>query len=55
MEQARARGCENFELDSGVQRFDAHRFYFMKRMKISAYHFTISLKGNNSINGKRNL
>jgi len=55
MEQARAHGCENFELDSGVQRFDAHRFYFKKRMKISAYHFTISLKGNNSTNRKRNL
>jgi GNAT superfamily N-acetyltransferase len=42
-EQARAHGCENFELDSGVQRFDAHRFYFKKRMKISSYHFAIKL------------
>jgi GNAT superfamily N-acetyltransferase len=54
MEQARARGCENFELDSGVQRFEAHRFYFRKRMKISSYHFAISLKGSNSADRRRN-
>jgi len=42
--QARDRDCELFELDSGVQRFDAHRFYFRERMKISSYHFTLPLK-----------
>jgi GNAT superfamily N-acetyltransferase len=42
-ERARGEGCENLELDSGVQRFDAHRFYFKKRMKISSYHFAIKL------------
>src|SRR6266404_7183574 len=44
IEQAREHGCENLELDSGVQRFDAHRFYLIKRMNISSYHFTISTK-----------
>jgi GNAT superfamily N-acetyltransferase len=43
--QAKARGCDLLELDSGVQRFDAHRFYFRERMKISAYHFTLPLTG----------
>ena len=43
IEQARERGCENLELDSGVQRFDAHRFYFSKRMSISSYHFRIKI------------
>jgi GNAT superfamily N-acetyltransferase len=43
--QARARDCDLLELDSGVQRFDAHRFYFRERMKISSYHFTLPLKG----------
>lgn len=43
-EQARARHCDLLELDSGVQRFDAHRFYFRQRMKISSYHFTLPLK-----------
>ena len=42
-EQARARGCAELHLDSGVHRFDAHRFYFTKRMHISSYHFKIRL------------
>ena len=43
IDQARRQGCEQLELDSGVQRFDAHRFYFSKRMKIASYHFSIKL------------
>ncbi len=43
VEQARAQSCDNLELDSGVQRFDAHRFYLTKRMNISSYHFRIKL------------
>lgn len=42
--EARAHGCDNFELDSGVQRHDAHRFYLRERMKISSYHFVLPLK-----------
>lgn len=42
--QARARQCALLELDSGVQRFEAHRFYFRERMHVSAYHFIIPLK-----------
>jgi GNAT superfamily N-acetyltransferase len=40
---ARAQKCQHLELDSGVQRFDAHRFYLMKRMSISSHHFTLKL------------
>ena len=43
VEEARAQGCATLELDSGVQRFDAHRFYFVKRMKIASYHFSLPL------------
>ncbi|MES2694455.1 MAG: GNAT family N-acetyltransferase [Verrucomicrobiota bacterium] len=43
-EQARAHDCVQLELDSGVQRFEAHRFYFRERMHVSAYHFIVSLK-----------
>ena len=46
IEQARTHGCENLEFDSGVQRFDAHRFYFSKRMNISSYHFRIKIEPN---------
>jgi GNAT superfamily N-acetyltransferase len=41
--RAREAGCEQFHLDSGVQRFDAHRFYFARRMAISCHHFSMSL------------
>lgn len=40
---ARERGCIAFELDSGVQRHSAHRFYLRHRMRISAYHFLLDL------------
>ena len=43
-DEARTRGCALLELDSGVQRFDAHRFYFRERMHVSAYHFVVPLK-----------
>ena len=41
--EARRHDCSQLELDSGVQRFDAHRFYFRERMHISAYHFVTDL------------
>jgi GNAT superfamily N-acetyltransferase len=41
VDQARQHSCDNLELDSGVQRFDAHRFYLVKRMNISSYHFRV--------------
>ncbi len=43
IEQAREHGCEHLELDSSVQRFDAHRFYLLKGMRISAHHFKIKI------------
>lgn len=41
--QAWEHGCASLELDSGVQRFDAHRFYLLKRMKIASHHFSLTL------------
>jgi hypothetical protein len=43
IERARGEGCQSFELDSGVQRFDAHRFYLSNRMIISSHHFRLKL------------
>lgn len=40
---AKEHECSSFELDSGVQRFDAHRFYFQQRLAITAYHFSREL------------
>ncbi len=42
--EAKAAGCDTLELDSGVQRFGAHRFYLRNRMDISSHHFRINLK-----------
>lgn len=41
--KARAAGCAKLELDSGVQRFAAHRFYLKKRMIIASHHFSLEL------------
>lgn len=38
-EEGRRTGCTQVHLDSGVQRRDAHRFYFRERMAISSFHF----------------
>ncbi len=43
VERARQDGCRTLELDSGVQRFHAHRFYLTNRMIISAHHFVLRL------------
>lgn len=44
VEHAREHNCDQFHLDSGVQRFRAHRFYLLKRMEIQAHHFGLRLK-----------
>lgn len=41
--EARRLDCRQLSLDSGVQRFDAHRFYLRKRMAITGHHFTLRL------------
>jgi len=42
--QANQNGCAEFHLDSGVQRFGAHRFYLTRRMDIICHHFALKLK-----------
>ncbi|WP_072564559.1 GNAT family N-acetyltransferase [Granulibacter bethesdensis] len=42
-QRARQRGCQALDLDSGVQRIRAHRFYFREGMSITAYSFTGTL------------
>lgn len=37
--EARANACQEFHLDSGVQRHAAHRFYLRERMDITCFHF----------------
>lgn len=41
--EARRLGCGQVHLDSGVQRFDAHRLYLNAKMRITSHHFGIEL------------
>lgn len=41
---ARAEGCASLQLDSGVQRYAAHRFYLRERMDITSHHFGVALE-----------
>jgi GNAT superfamily N-acetyltransferase len=38
-DHGRQHGCGQLHLDSGVQRFGAHRFYLRERMDITCHHF----------------
>lgn len=40
---AQHQNCDQFHLDSGVQRFAAHRFYMNRGMRISSHHFALAL------------
>jgi len=37
---AKSEGCEEIHLDSGVQRFLAHKFYLREGFRIASHHFT---------------
>lgn len=39
---ARQLGCNQLHLDSGVQRFAAHRFYLREGFNIASHHFSIN-------------
>ena len=43
VDYARSQDCAHVRLLSGVQRFDAHRFYLRKRMNIEAHYFSMNL------------
>lgn len=43
-EEARRLGCGVITLDSGLERPDAHRFYFRERFMITSFHFARGVK-----------
>jgi GNAT superfamily N-acetyltransferase len=43
VQEARRQGCEQLHLDSGHQRFDAHRFYLKHGMIMNAHHFSMNV------------
>lgn len=44
LEYARQQDCDQLHLDSGVQRFGAHRFYLRHGMDITSHHFALKLR-----------
>lgn len=40
---AKEQGCQEIHLDSGVQRFQAHKFYLREDFKIGSHHFSKEL------------
>lgn len=42
-QHARQMGCMQLHLDSGVQRFAAHRFYLRQGFDISSHHFAMAI------------
>ena len=45
LELARNSGCGSVQLDSGVHRGDAHRFYFREQYRVTSFHFGRYLTG----------
>ena len=43
VDTARAQSCDELHLDSGVQRYGAHRFYLRYGMDITSHHFRMAL------------
>ena len=41
--EAKEHGCNQLQLDSGVQRERTHRFYFREGLTINCYHFRVDL------------
>jgi GNAT superfamily N-acetyltransferase len=39
LDRAKVSGCRILDLDSGVQRVDAHRFYMREGLTIASFHF----------------
>jgi GNAT superfamily N-acetyltransferase len=41
--EALSEGCAELHLDSRVDRFEAHRFYFRERLSVVGFHFATKL------------
>jgi len=46
LEKAKELSCDQFHLDSGVHRHDAHRLYLSRKLQISSHHFSKALGKN---------
>ncbi|HEY5801417.1 MAG TPA: GNAT family N-acetyltransferase [Burkholderiaceae bacterium] len=44
MATAKAEGCDEFHLDTGYQRHDAHRFYLKNGLELNCHHLAKKLR-----------
>ncbi len=44
LKYAKENVCDTIHLDSGVQRFSAHKFYLREGLKIASHHFSMRLE-----------
>lgn len=44
IQQARLQHCQQFHLDSGLQRLEAHAFYEQQGLQKSSFHFKMNLE-----------
>lgn len=51
LEQAQLLGCDQFHLDSGVHRHDAHRLYLGRKLQITSHHFAKKLTSRQEVQG----
>lgn len=42
IEHAQVHGCQGVHLDSGYQRYNAHRLYLNKGLQLSSHHFSLA-------------
>lgn len=49
LEQAQALECDQFHLDSGVHRHDAHRLYLGRKLQITSHHFAQKLSSRQEV------
>ena len=52
LEEAKKQECQYLELDSGVKRVDAHRFYERNGMAKAAFHFSIPARASAAWNAQ---
>jgi GNAT superfamily N-acetyltransferase len=44
IQQARLQRCQQFHLDSGLQRLEAHAFYEQQGLQMTSFHFKMNLE-----------
>jgi GNAT superfamily N-acetyltransferase len=49
LQKARDEGCGQLQLDSGIQRRDAHRFYEREGMTMTGFHYAVNVSSEGNV------